>query len=81
MTDEIAETGVKRLADALREATTPLLRLREHADDLEKFVSAREMVQAACVAALIRAEARKAEAVLGISLHAVEEAAEHLVGV
>jgi hypothetical protein len=80
MNDETAETRVKRLADALRAATTPLLRLREHADDLERLVSARELIQASCVAALIRAEALKAEAVLGRSLHTVEEAAEGLVG-
>jgi hypothetical protein len=76
---ETAETRVKRLADALRAATMPLLRLREHADDLEKLVSAQELIQASCVAALIRAEALKAEVVLGHSLQAVEEAAEGLV--
>jgi hypothetical protein len=81
MNDETAETRVKRLADALRDATTPLLRLREHADDLEKLVSAKELIQASCVAALIRAEALKAEVVLGRSLHDVEKAAEGLVGV
>lgn len=81
MNVETAETRVKHLADALRAATTPLLRLREHADDLEKLVSARELIQASCVAALIRAEALKAEADLVPSLHAVEKAAEGLVGV
>lgn len=76
---ETAETRVKRLADALRAATMPLLRLSEHAVDLEKLVSEQHLIEASCIAALIRAEARKAEAVLGTSLHAVEEAAEELV--
>lgn len=81
MTVETAETRVKRLAEALRAVTGPLLRIQEHADDLEKLVSARELIQASCIAALIRAETLKAEAQLGSSLHAVEEAAEDLVGV
>ena len=81
MTVETAENRVKDLAEALRAATTPFLRLREHADDLEKLVSARELIQASCVAALIRAEALKVEAELKPTLHAVEEAATELVGV
>jgi len=81
MTVETAEAQVKQLAEALRAATTPFLRLREHADDLEKLVSNHELIQASCVAALIRAEAIRFEAELGPKLHAVEEAAEELVGV
>jgi hypothetical protein len=59
----------------------PLVRLFEYADNLEKLVDAREHMQATCVAAAIRAEARRAQSEIAASLAAVQEAAAEVVNI
>jgi hypothetical protein len=59
----------------------PLVRLFEYADDLEKMVEENHHIEATCVAAAIRAEARQAQGRIAASLAAVQEAAEEVVSV
>lgn len=75
MNSENVETRIQHLADALTAVTAPLVRLFEYADSLERLMSTHHTVEAECVAALIRVEARVAKTHLADSLEAVREAA------
>jgi hypothetical protein len=81
MNDTIADTRIQRLAHALTDVSLPLVRLFEYADNLEKLVEAHEHMQATCVAAAIRAEARRAQGAIAASLAQVQEAAAEVVSV
>ena len=81
MNDAIAAVRIQRLATALTGISAPLLRLFEYADSLDKLVQAQEHMQATCVAAAIRAEARRAQSAIAASLAAVQEAAAEVVSV
>lgn len=72
---ENVETRIQHLADALTAATAPLVRLFEYADSLEALITDHRVIEAECVAALIRVEARHAESNLATSLEAIQEAA------
>jgi uncharacterized protein YhaN len=79
MIDASAETRMHDLAQALTDLSLPLVRLFEYADNLEKLVQAQERLQASCVAAAIRAEARRAQSEIAAALAAVQEAAAHVI--
>jgi hypothetical protein len=79
MIDASADTRIHELAQALTDLSLPLVRLFEYADNLEKCVDAQEHLQASCVAAAIRAEARRAQSEIAAALAAVQEAAAHVV--
>lgn len=81
MNDAIAAVRMERLANALTGVSAPLVRLFEYADNLDKLVRADEHMQATCVAAAIRAEARRAQSAIAASLAAVQEAAAEVVSV
>jgi hypothetical protein len=75
MDSENVETRIQHLADALAAVTAPLIRLSEYAGNLEKLISDHQVVEAECVAALIRVEAGSLKARLVTTLDAVQEAA------
>ncbi len=79
MNDAIADVRIARLAQALTDVSLPLVRLFEYADNLEKLVQSHEHMEATCVAAAIRAEARRAQKAIADSLAAVQEAATEVV--
>lgn len=71
----LAESRVRRLADALTAVRTPLVPLFEYAEDLEHHLTDADEIQVSCIAALLRARAGVAKQELLISLEALEEAA------
>lgn len=73
--DTLAESRVRRLADALASVSKPLLPLLEYADDLEKHMYEHDEVGVLCLAALLRVRAREARNEIAETLAAVEEAA------
>lgn len=79
MLDTLADARMQRLAAALTAVSLPLARLFEYKDNLEQLVDAHEGIQATCVAAAIRAEARRAQSEIAASLAAVQEAATEVV--
>ncbi len=79
MIDAIADTRIERLGQALSDMSLPLVRLFEYADSLEKLVASHQHIEATCVAAAIRAEARRAQGEIAASLAAVQEAATQVV--
>ncbi len=79
MLDTLGDTRMQRLSDALTAVSMPLARLFEYAQNLEQLVDARQGIQATCVAAAIRAEARRAQDEIVASLAAVQQAATEVV--
>lgn len=79
MLDTLADARMQRLAAALTAVSQPLARLFEYKYNLEQLVDAQEGIQATCVAAAIRAEARRAQSEIAASLAAVQEAATEVV--
>ncbi len=73
--DAIAETRVRRLADALSDVTKPLVPLLEYQEDLQKHLTDEDEIELLCIAALLRARAEAAKAEIARSLEAVQEAA------
>lgn len=79
MLDTLGDTRMQRLSSALTAVSLPLHRLFEYAHTLEQYLDAHEGMQATCVAAAIRAEARRAQSEIAASLAAVQEAATEVV--
>ena len=77
--DTLAETRVRRLAEALASVSKPLLPLLEYADDLEKHLDEHDEMGLLCLAALLRVRAREARNEIAQTLAAVEEAANRVV--
>jgi hypothetical protein len=78
--DTMAETRVRRLADALSAVSKPLVPLFEYQEDLQKHLSDRDEIELLCLAALLRARARAAQREIAESLAALEEAASCVAG-
>lgn len=73
--DAIAETRVRRLADALSAVSKPLVPLFEYEEDLQKHLCDKDEIELLCLAALLRARAQAAKLQIAESLAVLEEAA------
>lgn len=71
----MAESRVRRLADALTAVRIPLAPLFEYADDLERHLQDADDIEVSCIAALLRARAGAAKREIARYLDALEEAA------
>lgn len=78
--DAIAETRVRRLADALSAVSRPLVPLFEYEEDLRKHLTEKDEIELLCLAALLRARARAARLEIAESLAALEDAANCVAG-
>jgi hypothetical protein len=78
--DAIAESRVRRLADALTAVSRPLVPLFEYAADLQRHLTDEDEIELLCIAALLRARARAAKLEITQSLEALEEAATNVAG-
>jgi hypothetical protein len=76
----LAESRVRRLADALNAVQTPLVPLFEYADDLRKHLNDADEIQVSCIAALLRARAGAAKREIARYLEELEEAASRVAG-
>jgi hypothetical protein len=75
----MAESRVRRLADALTAVRIPLAPLFEYADDLETHLHDTDDVEVSCIAALMRARIGAARREVVRYLDALEEAATSVV--
>lgn len=76
----LAESRVRRLADALNAVQTPLVPLFEYADDLRKHLNDVDEIEVSCIAALLRARAGAAKREIARYLEDLEEAATRVAG-
>lgn len=71
----MAESRVRRLADALTAVRVPLAPLFEYADELETHLQDADDIEVSCLAALLRARVGSARREVVRYLDALEEAA------
>lgn len=76
----LAESRVRRLADALSAVRTPLAPLFEYAGDLEHHLNDADEIEISCIAALLHARAGEAKREITRTLEELEEAASRVAG-